>query len=245
MSTRIPYAVAVLAAVATLALAAAAPGITAEKGGDLTGHGTGAGDGHYEKGKHHGKHMAIMVEGFEGSVPAPDRMDIESYDRARAMATVTLSEAASGLDVVRGELGIVSNEDGERFLAWSLLSMEKEDGSDTVTATVHIVDAGDASNTAVMTHEFDASYHARHGDHGNDGSWLYDPEAIEAKIQKMERWINEGTGESEADAVMVQVIYNLRQLQAAIADGDGELADSLRERLSELREQMMALKGSG
>jgi hypothetical protein len=58
---------------------------------------------------------------------------------------------------MKASIGIVSNESGDRFLAWTLVSMDKDGNSDAATITIHIVDAGNADNKVQITKEFDVS----------------------------------------------------------------------------------------
>ena len=194
--------------------------------------------------KHHKKHMTIEVEGFTGSIPIPEDLARESHQELKDQVTVSLSEAAAGLDVMKGSIGMAVNENGEKFVVWKLVSMDiPDEETDTKIATIYIVDAADASNTATVTKEFDLSMKNRmHGNYGADGAKLSDPERLESKIQKLEQKLNEGTGDSESDQLKIEFIYVLRQLQTAIADGDDAQADSLREQLKELRNQMIDLK---
>jgi hypothetical protein len=101
------------------------------------------------------KHHAIQVDGFVGSIPITEDTDRSTL---KDQVTVSLSEAAQGLDVHMAKLGKVKNENGEKFLAWTLISIDKNPDSDTATITIHVVDAGDASNTAVVTKSFDHSF---------------------------------------------------------------------------------------
>ena len=55
-------------------------------------------------------------------------------------------------------IGVAVNENGEKFLAWALISIERDSESETATATIYVVDAADVTNTTSITKEFDRSH---------------------------------------------------------------------------------------
>ena len=117
--------------------------------------------------KHHKGHMIIHVDNFVGSIQISEDMDKESHKALKEQVTVSLSEASQGLDVMKGSLGIAVNEDGEKFVVWKLVSMDKNENSETISATIHVVDAANAANKVTVTKEFDHSMKSqRHGDYG-------------------------------------------------------------------------------
>ena len=143
MNKKLVYVIPALAAVVALMFVVATPYVLAESGEKA-----------WKMGKFH-KHHTIQVDGFVGSIPITEDTDRASL---KEQVTVSLSEASQGLDVHMAKLGKVTNENGEKFLAWILASADKND--DTVTFTIHVVDAGDADNTAQITKEFDfKKYH--------------------------------------------------------------------------------------
>ncbi|HEX9845693.1 MAG TPA: hypothetical protein VGA92_04440 [Candidatus Nitrosotenuis sp.] len=145
MNKKLLYTLPALAAVVALMFVVATPYVLAESG-----------DNAWKMGKFH-KHHTIQVDGFVGSIQIT-----EDTDRAtlKDKVTVSLSEASQGLDVHMAKLGKVTNENGDKFLAWTLVSVDKNE--DTVTFTIHVVDAGDADNTAQITKEFDHSFKTEH-----------------------------------------------------------------------------------
>ncbi len=115
------------------------------------------GEGMHDKGtgqKYQKMHKVIEVEGFVGSIQITEDSDRQSL---RDQVTVSLSEAADGLDVRGGRIGVVTNENGDKFLVWTLKSIQRDSESETVTATIYVVDAGDADNTAIKTKELDCA----------------------------------------------------------------------------------------
>jgi hypothetical protein len=145
MNKKLVYVMPTLAAVVALMFVVATPYVLAESGEKA-----------WKMGKFH-KHHIIQVDGFVGSIPITEDTDRASL---KEQVTVSLSEASQGLDVHMAKLGKVTNENGEKFLAWTLVSVDKND--DTVTFTIHVVDAGDVDNTAQITKEFDHSFKKQH-----------------------------------------------------------------------------------
>jgi hypothetical protein len=159
-------AIAVLVAIVAIATT---PAIMAESGYEKGAWHDGAKHTWKDGAKHHKGHMKIQVEGFVGSISVPEDMDRESHKALKEQVTVSLSEAAQGLDVMKGSIGIAVNENGEKFVVWKLVSIDKDEESETATATIHVVDAADAENTATVTKEFDSSMkYQRHGDGPRD-----------------------------------------------------------------------------
>lgn len=143
------YTIPALIAVAAVMVVVAAPYALAES--DAKKH-TSA--------KYH-KFHAVQVDGFVGSI----QLTADTNKAAlKDKVTVSLSEASDGIDAVKASIGIVSNENGDKFLAWTLVSVDKGENSDTATITIHVVDAGNADNKAQITKELDASkYKMRQG----------------------------------------------------------------------------------
>ncbi len=254
MKTKVKYVLPAFVAVFALMFVAAAPHVMAEPGeGKTWTGGERDGDDYNHAKMAHKAHTAMTVEGFTGSIQVPDMSDIEDkkavYEELKSQVTVRLSEAATaaedaGLDVSKAELTKVVNENEEKFIVWKLVEKTQNSDSDMITKTIFVVDAGDISNTATITKEYDSSMkdekrHSYDKDHTNTFS---DPEKIEDKIAKIEQKINDGTLSSEQAESKVQYVFLVRQLQTAISDGNDAQADSLREQLQEIRNQMIDLK---
>ena len=217
----------------------------------------------YKKQQHH---MKVKVEGFTGLIQVPDMSDVEdkkaAHDALKEKITVKLSEAAAaaenaGLDVMKGSIGKVVNEDGVKSVAWILVAMDYMDTeSEMMSKTIFVVDAADITNTAQTTKEVDhyqmmmskqkedkrysSSY--SHGTGYNNENTLSSPEQIQSKIERIEDKIAKGTGNTTMDALKAQFVDLLKQLQTAITNGDDAQADSLREQLQDLRNQMTVMK---
>ena len=147
-------------------------------------YGDGAYDDHSKKKMSKGHHMTVEVEGFTGSIAFPEMSDVPdkkaAFDALKEQVTVKLSEAAAaaesaGLDVIKGSIGMAVNENGDRYVAWTLAEMNKDSESETMSATIFVVDAADATNTAQVTKEFDRSFmmsegkYKRYYSHDRDG----------------------------------------------------------------------------
>ena len=149
---------------------------------------------------------------------------------------------------MKGSIGMVVNENGVKSIAWILVAMNMDDAdSDKISKTIFVVDASDVTNTAQTTKEFDhymkMSKENRYT-HNSEGyeNTLSDPDKIETKIAKIEEKLVKVTGNAETDSIKTQFIDILKQLQVAITNGDDAQADSLREQLKDLRNQMTDMK---
>ena len=171
--------------------------------------------------KHKKMHKVVEIEGFTGSIQITEDADRQSL---KDQVSVSLSEAASGLDVMKGHIGVALNEDGDKFVAWILKSIEKDSESTVATVTIHVVDAGDATNTATITKEVDFAEKRIN--------------KISNKIDRVQEKFSESSGDAEIDAVRATFVEKLQELRQAIEDGDSERASELREELKDLRGEL-------
>jgi len=191
------------------------------------------GEGMHDRGmdqKHKKMHKIIEVEEFVGSIQITEDSDKQTI---REQVTVSLSEAAQGLDVRGGHIGIVTNENGDKFLAWILKSIDRDSESETVIATIYVVDAGNASNTATVTKKFD---HPKMND-----KFGHDSDRQAKIIEKLERF-SQPTGDAEIDAARSTFVEKLQELKAALENGDSERASEIREELQDLRSELGNIK---
>ena len=210
--------------------------------------------GDYNKKQHH---MKVKVEGFTGAITIPkmtEETDMKTvHEDLKSKITVKLSEAASaaedaGLDVMKGNIGMAVNENGDKFIVWMLAEMNMDASeSDTISATIFVVDAADVTNTAQTTKEHNHSMISKDKRYSHDRNYektLSDPEQIENKIAKIEKKLFEGetTENVTNDDLKSQFLDLLKQLQTAIAEGNDAQADSLRDQLNDLRSQMGDMK---
>ena len=175
------------------------------------------------------KHMPIQVEGFEGSIQITEDSDRQEI---KSQITVSLSEASAGVDVHKAHLGVVVNENDDKFLVWILVNVEKDAESETAIATIYVVDAGDSSNTATITKEIDHSERTRDGD------------GMANKIERLEERFSEPTGNEELDDLQTQFLEKIRELKEAHEEGDSDKVQELRKELKDLREQLIELRSS-
>ena len=136
-----------IAASFALVFAIATPFVLAESGYGMHSYHDGA--------KSHKGHWAITVEGVQGSLQIT-----EDVDKAELKGKVIpLSQAADGLDVQKASIGIAVNENGDKYLVWKLVSINKDIETETASATIYIVDAGNGEKLAEISKEFDKTRH--------------------------------------------------------------------------------------
>ncbi|WP_420545509.1 hypothetical protein [Nitrosopumilus sp.] len=222
MNRKTAYLIPAIAVVFALMFSVASPLAMAEYG-----------EGMHDRGvdqKHKKMHKVIKVEGFVGSIQITEDSDRQTI---REQVTVSLSEAAQGLDVRGGHIGVVANENGDKFLAWILKSIDRDSESETVIATIYVVDAGDASNTATVTKEF---AHSK-----MNGKFVHDDDRQAKIAEKLERF-SHPTGDAEIDAVRATFVEKLQELKEALDSGDSQRASEIREELQDLRSELGNIK---
>jgi len=181
------------------------------------------------------KHMPIQVEGFEGSIQITEDSNRQEI---KSQITVSLSDAAAELDVHKAHLGVVVNENDDKFLVWILANVEKDAESETAIATIYVVDAGDLSKTATITKEIDLSEKTRDGKRTRDGDGMAN------KIEILEERFSEPTGNEELDDLQTQFLEKIRELKEAHEEGDSDKVQELRKELKDLRGQLIELRSS-
>ena len=189
-------------------------------------------DGKHMKddGANHQKNkMMLEVQGFDGTITVPEDSDKDTRHTLQEQVTVSLSEAASGLDVVKGNIGIVSNENDEKFLVWKLVSFEPTDDSDVVTVTTTIVDAANASNTVTVVSEKEKNGSKMSG---------YDSERHAQKIERLQEKLSEPTGDADVDAARAQFLKLIQELETAYDSEDTDRAQEIKAELKDLRSEL-------
>ena len=222
MNAKTAYLIPAFAAV--LALAFSVAPAMAEYGKDAHDRSMGydhKGMGHDHKMMHH----HVKVEGFTGSIQVTEDSDKHAL---KDQVTVSLSEAASGLDVMGGHIGIVENENKETFVVWILKSVQMDRESGSMTVTIHVVDAADAANTATVTKE---------PDHYADKA-----DRLDKKIDRLEAKFSEPSGRADVDAARATFLEKLQEMRDAIESGDSQRADELRKELKDLRDHLGSMK---
>lgn len=225
MNSRTKYMIPAFAAVFALMFAFAAPAVLAE-GGDYAKWG---GEKHFKKG-HHG-FMAIPVEGFIGSIQIPEEKNKETFESLKSQVTVSLGKAVSvaesnGVtDAMMASIGMAKDGEGNKYMVWTIASMDKDSESETMTANIFVVDAGDAANFTQVSKTFDHTkmMEMMHGDKT-------------AKFEKFQQKFSEPTGDAEVDAARAQFLDLMQQLRDAYENGDTETAQTIKDQLKELKD---------
>jgi len=221
MTTKIQYMLPAFVAIFALMFVVATPYVTADEDDSQFAQ---------QNGK---KHMPIQVERFEGSIQITDDSDRHEI---KGQITVSLSDAAAGLEVHKAHIGVVVNENDDKFLVWILVNVEKD--TETAIATIYVVDAGDLSNTATITKEIDLSERTRDGERTRSG------DGMASKIERLEERFSEPTGNDELDDLQTQFLEKIRELKEAHEEGDSDKVQELRKELKDLREQLIDLRSS-
>ena len=230
MNTKTKYMIPAFAAVFALIFALGPPSAMAV-GGDYAKWG---GEKHFKKGHH-----VILVEGFSGTILLPEEMSRDSRDALKEQVTVSLKDAVSVAedngfeDAMKAEIGIAKDGDGNKYLVWKVASMNKDSDSESVTANIFVVDAGDASNFATVTKTFD--HFAKDRMHGDKN----------AKFDRLQERFSQPTGDPDVDAARAQFLDLMQQLREAYSNGDTETVESLKEQLSELKQTFLDVRNSG
>ena len=175
--------------------------------------------------------MPILVEGFEGSIQITED---SNRGELKDQVTVSLSEAADGLEVYKASLGAVINENDDKFLVWVLVNVEKDEESGTAIATIYIVDAADSTNTAQITREVNHS--------PNDRPHIL--QRLVNNIDKIEERFSEPTGNDELDELRAEMIEKIRELGEAHETGDSDQVQELLQEIKDLRQQIKELRNS-
>ena len=222
MNKKTTYLIPAFAAVFALMFAFAPSLAMAELGDDMHGK--------WKDHKNHKMYRVVDVDGFVGSIQITEDTDRQSL---KDQITVSLSEAADGLDVMGAHIGVAVNENDEKFLVWALKSVEKDPESGIASVTIHVVDAADANNTAVITKEIDHSQ--------RDGKSYKSLTKHSDKIDRIQEKLSEPTGDADVDALRATFVEKLEELQEAIENGDSEAISELRDELKDLRGELGSL----
>jgi hypothetical protein len=225
MTTKKTYLIPAFAAIFALMFAFASPLAMAESGDEVQTKWNGQ--------KNHKMHKVIEVEGFVGSIQITEDADRKAL---RDQVSVSLSEAADGLDVIGGHIGVVTNENGDKFLVWTLKSVEKDSESEIGTVTIYVVDAANADNTTTVTKEFDRSEFIGKSNH--------DGERRAGNIDNLLQKFSEPTGDEEVDELGEQLVEKIGELKEAQEEGDSDKVQELRQEVKDLLQQLRELRSS-
>ncbi len=223
MTTKTQYMLPAFVAIFALMFVAVIPYVAADDSDRAFGQHQGE--------KMYKKHMPIQVEGFEGSIQITENSDRQEL---KGQVTVSLSEAAEGLEVYKAHLGAVINENDEKFLVWILANFEKDEESGILTATIYIVDAADSSNTTQITREIERSTEDRKRSHGD----------LVNNLERLEEKFSEPTGNEELDELGAQIVEKIQELKESHEEGDSDKVQELRQELKDLMQQLRELRSS-
>jgi hypothetical protein len=195
----------------------------------------GDGEKHFKKGDH-GKKV-ILVEGFTGTVQVPEEMDRETHDKLKDQITVSLGQAVSvaesnGVtDAMKASIGIAKDGKDNKYVVWTVTSMDKDAESETVTKNIFVVDAGDAENFTTVIKSFDHSEmkERMHGDKT-------------AKFEKFQQKFSEPTGDAKMNVARAQFQDLMQQLRDAYENGDADTAQSIKDQLHKLKSSFLDMR---
>jgi len=219
MTTKTQYMLPAFVAIFALMFVAVTPYVAADEGERPFAHNDGK------------KHMSIQVEGFVGSIQITED---SSRQELKSQVTVSLSEAADGLDVYKAHLGVVVNQNDDKFLVWILANFEKNEESGIVTATIYIVDAADSDNTAEISREIDRSQDDR----------KHSLRGLANNLEKLEEKFSEPTGDEELDNLGSHIVAKIGELKESHEQEDSEKVQELRQELKDLMQQFKELRSS-
>jgi len=236
MNTKTKYMIPAFAAIFALVFAFA-PNVMAE-GADHANWGDVAKHPMDRKGPM-GPH-AITVEGFTGTIQLPEEMTPETHDSIKSQVTVSLGQAVSvaesnGVtDAMKASIGIVQDGEGNKYVVWTIVSINKDTESDTMTSNIFVVDAGDSTNFTTITKTFDHSEMKgkMHGDKTE-------------KFGQFQQKFSKPTGNADVDAARAQFQDLMQQLRDAYDSGDTETAQSIKDQLQELRPAFLNMRSPG
>lgn len=160
MNTKIKYLIPAFAAVFALVFAVSTPYVKADDQGVANPDGVRHWGSMGHKGPM-GSHF-VTVEGFTGSIQLPDTFDKETQNTLKDKVSVSLFQAASTAqengfaDAKSAQIGLVQDEQGNKYLAWILSDMNVDD-SGIITVNTFVVDAGNSDNFVTVSNTFDPS----------------------------------------------------------------------------------------
>ena len=236
MNTKTKYMIPAFVAVFAIMFVVATPYVMAENGDNAN----------WEGKKHHmgpkgpmGPH-AILVEDFTGSIMLPDKMSPDTHDSLKSQVTVSLGQAVSlaennGIeDAMKAGIGIVKDSDGNKYLVWTVFSMDRDEETGIITNNIFVVDAGDDTNFTTVTKTFDPSE-------------MKDklPTGDSEKFGKFGQFHSFApTGDADVDAARTQFHDLMQQLREAYKNGDTDAAQSIKDQLQELKQTFLDVRNS-
>jgi len=232
MNTKTKYMIPAFAAVFALVFAFA-PSVMADNGAPAM-WGNGA------------KHMgsmgghAVTVDGFIGKIAIPETVDSTTIDSLKSQVSVTLGQAVSAAELKasnaeRASLGVVQNQEGNKYLAWIITSTQRDAITGIITATIVVVDAGDATHSDSTTKTFDPSVMKgkMNGDETSDHPKMSGDNTV--RFEQFKQKFLEPTGDTAVDAARANFVDLKQQLHDAIQKGDTASVQAIKKQLDDLR----------
>lgn len=169
-------------------------------------------------------HKVIEVDGFIGSIQITHDADKQTL---KDQITVSLSDAASGLDVTSGGIGVAVNENDDKYFVWILKSFEKDSESGVTTVTTYVIDVADVTNTTTVTKDIEQPQKA-----------VKNSNQISKKIDRLEEKISKSSGNVDFDDLRTTFLEKFQELRKAMQDGDSDRVSELREELKDIRSEL-------
>jgi len=238
MNTKIKYMIPAFAAVFALVFAFA-PYVMADGGSPAM---WGNGVKHIGHDGPMGGHI-VTVDGFVGTIAIPETVDNTTHDSLKSQVSVTLGQAVSAVEAKvtnaqSASLGIVQNQEGNKYLAWIITSTERDATTGIITTNIIVVDAGDATHSDSTTKTFDPSTMKDKMQSGTfDHSKMWDKTNGDnaAKFEQFKQKFSQPTGDPTVDATRAHFLDLKQKLHDVIQNGDTATAQDIKKQLDDLR----------
>ena len=230
MNTKTKYMIPVFAAVFAMIFVVSSPYVMADDANGTWGgkHFKGAneqwgGDRHMGPKGPMGPH-AITIDGFSGSIAIPQDITKDTRDSLKDQVVVTLLQAVNiasdngFVDGMSANLGVVDDGAGNKYLVWTITSIDRDAETGAVTCNVFVVDARDPTKFAQTTQTFD---HPMKGD--GQGP----------KVKGFQKFADNLDPETQAKFQDL-----MDQLRQAHQNGDTETAKNLKDQVHQLLQSL-------
>jgi len=239
MNTKVKYIIPAFVAVFALVFAFA-PYVMADMGAPVMWGNSAKHMGHDGPMRGH----AVTVDGFVGTIPIPETMTKDLHDSLKSQVSVTLSQAISEAETKgftnadRAGLGVVQNQDGNRYLAWIITSTERDATTGVITTNIFVVDPSLPIHSDKATITFDPStmkdkMQSSTFDHFK--KWDKMSGDNTARFEQFKQKFSQPTGDPTVDAARAHFLDLMQQLHDAIQNGDNATAQDIKKQLDDLR----------
>ena len=167
---------------------------------------------------------AITIDGFSGSIAIPQDITKDTRDSLKDQVVVTLLQAVNiasdngFVDGMSANLGVVDDGAGNKYLVWTITSIDRDAETGAVTCNVFVVDARDPTKFAQTTQTFD---HPMKGD--GQGP----------KVKGFQKFADNLDPETQAKFQDL-----MDQLRQAHQNGDTETAKNLKDQVHQLLQSL-------